>query len=178
MILLVTPSDRASQCAAALHAETGQDVVIAESLVRATTLLRAGCFLLVVLDRYLVETAAGEEATLFEHLGIALSIQINLALTGLDRLSRDVRTALQRRHREEIAARQSIIGSLQCELNGTLTALLLSVELAQQTPNLPSPAAEKLHTMHELVNTLRIQLEIPAQLKTPDPPTLERAKPN
>ena len=53
MILLVTPSERASECGAAVHAATGDQVMTAESLARATTLLRAHCYRLVVLDQYL-----------------------------------------------------------------------------------------------------------------------------
>ena len=60
MILLVTSSERASECAAALHEATGEEVVVAESLLRATTLLRAGCYLAVVLDQYLLETGPDE----------------------------------------------------------------------------------------------------------------------
>ena len=56
MILLVTASERASECAAALREATGEKVVVAESLVRATTLLRAECYLAVVLDQHLLET--------------------------------------------------------------------------------------------------------------------------
>jgi len=58
MILLVTPSERASECAAALHEATGEEVAVAESLARAATLLRAEGYLAVVLDQYLVETRA------------------------------------------------------------------------------------------------------------------------
>jgi hypothetical protein len=88
-------------------------------------------------------------------------IQINFAITGRDRLVREVRSALERRKREEATACLSVVGNLQSELNDTLTALLLSVELALQTPNLPDSATEKLHTMQELLRNLRHQLEIP-----------------
>jgi signal transduction histidine kinase len=163
MILLVTPSERASECAAALHSATGEEIVVAESLVRATTFLRVGCFLLVVLDQHLLETSADEEATMLSQLGTALLLQVNLAITGMDRLVREVRAALERRQREEATARQSVVGSLRSELNNTLTALLLSVELALQTPNLPDSATEKLRTMQELLRTLRRQLETAIQ---------------
>ena len=59
MILLVTSSVRAPECAAALTKATGERVVVAESLARATTLLRAECYLAVVLDQYLLEADAG-----------------------------------------------------------------------------------------------------------------------
>src|ERR1035437_6185074 len=86
MILLVTPSERASECAAALHGATGEEVVVAESLARATTLLRAECYLAVVLDQYLLETEPYEAETTLEHLGTAIPVQVNLAISGMERL--------------------------------------------------------------------------------------------
>jgi len=159
MILLVTPSERASECAAALHEATGEEVVIAENLARATTLLRAECYLAVVLDQYLLETEPDEAGTTIEHLGTAIPVQVNLAISGIERLVREVRAALQRRQREEVRAREAAIGRLQSELNGTVTALLLSTELALETSGLPPVAAEKLESVHELVKKLRRQLE-------------------
>jgi len=159
MILLVTPSERASKCSSALHEATGDQVMTAETLARATTLLRAECYRVVVLDQYLLEAEPDEAATMFEHLGTAITVQVNLAITGMDRLSREVRAAIQRRQREGTQARHAAIGGLRSELSGTITALLLSVELARETPDLPAAADEKLQSVRELVNALRGQLE-------------------
>jgi hypothetical protein len=158
MILLVTPSERATECAAALHEATGEEIVVAESLPRAATLLRTECFLAVVLDQYLLEAEPHEAETTLEHLGTAIPVQINLAISGMERLVREVRAAMQRRQREEIRARHAALGRLHSELNGTVTALLLSSELALETPGLPGAAAEKLQAVHALVEQLRRQL--------------------
>jgi hypothetical protein len=80
----------------------------------------------------------------------------------MDRLAREVRAAAGRRHREEIQARHAAIGTLRSELNGTVTALLLSVDLARETPGLPLGVEEKLQSVHELVKGLRRQLEGPS----------------
>jgi len=158
MILLVTPSECASECAAALHEATGEQVVVAESLARATKFLRAECYLAVVLDQYLLEAEPQEAEATLEHLGTAIPVQVNLAISGMERLVREVGAALRRRQREEVRARQAAIGRLHSELNSTVTALLLSTELALETPCLPA-AAEKLESVHELVKKLRKQLE-------------------
>ncbi|MGA9903523.1 MAG: hypothetical protein WBQ39_16410, partial [Terriglobales bacterium] len=126
----------------------------------ATTLLRAECYLAVILDQYLLETEPDEAGTMIEHLGTAILVQVNLAISGMERLTREVRAALQRRKREEMRARQVAMGRLHSELSSTLTSLLLSTELAIETPCLPPDAAEKLHSVHELVKQLRKQLEI------------------
>src|SRR6202163_854497 len=85
--------------------------------------------------------------------------QVNLAISGMERLVREVRAALQRRQREEMRARQAAIGRLRSELNSTITALLLSSELALKPSDLPAAAAEKIESVHELVKKLRGQLE-------------------
>jgi hypothetical protein len=86
----------------------------------------------------------------------------------MERLVREVRAALQRRQREETRARQAAIGRLYSELNSTITALLLSSELALETPGLPAAAAEKIEAVHELVKKLRKQLETPGVTEEPE----------
>ncbi len=159
MILLVTPSERARECSAALHEAIGEEVMVAESLARATTLLRAECYLVVVLDQYLLETEPQEAGGTLEHLGTAIPVQVNLAISGMERLVREVRSARQRRQREEVRARRAALGAISSQLNGTVTALLLSSELALETPGLPAAASEKLESVHDLVKKLRRQLE-------------------
>jgi hypothetical protein len=159
MILLVTPRERASTCAAALSGTTGEAVTTAETLSRATTLLRVESYRAVVLDQQLLETEPHEAETMLDHLGTAILVEVNLAITGRDRLVREVRAAFERRHREEARARQAAIGQLHHQLNGTVTALLLSSELGLHTPDLPPSVAEKLQSVHELVQQLQKQLE-------------------
>src|ERR1700687_4151427 len=159
MILLVTPSERAPECAAALHEATGEGIAVAESLAQAATLLRAEGYLAVVLDQYLLETEPHEAENTLEDLSMSILVQVNLAISGMERLVREVRAALQRRQREEVGARQAAIGRLHSELDSTITALLLSSELALETPGLPAAAAEKIEAVHELVKKLRRQLE-------------------
>jgi hypothetical protein len=113
----------------------------------------------VVLDQFLLETEPHEAGSTLEHLGTAIPVQVNLAITGIERLVREVRSAVQRRQREEVRARRAAVGRLQSELNGTVTALLLSTELALETPGLPAAASEKLEAVHDLVLKLRRQLE-------------------
>ena len=64
------------------------------------------------------------------HIGTAIMVPVNLALSGLQRLVGEVRASLKRRDREEAAARDAAITKLHCELNDTVTALQLSIQLA------------------------------------------------
>src|SRR5713101_9956937 len=102
MILLVTSSERASECAAALREAAGEGIVVAQTLARAATLLRTECYLAVVLDQYLLETEPHEAETTLEHLGTAIPVQVNLGISGMERLVREVRAAVQRRQHEEV----------------------------------------------------------------------------
>jgi len=159
MILVVTPNLAAEECAEVLHQTTSEEVVVAASLREAASLLRSESYLAVVLDQFLLETEPDETETVMRHLGTAIPLQVNLAIIGGARLGREVRAAVQRRRREEMAARRAVVGTLQCELNGTVTALLLSCELALNVPGLSTAATEKIESAHELVKKLRSQLE-------------------
>ena len=159
MILLVTSIDRADQCARALNENTGEKVAVAENLRQAATLLRSESYLAVVFDQHILEIEPDEIDTAMQHLGTAIPVQVNLAISGLDRLVREVRAAIERRKREEAAARQAAVGALHSELNGTITALLLHCELALEVPGLPSAAEDKLHSAHTLIKKIRAQLE-------------------
>lgn len=159
MILLVTPIDRANKCARALQENMGEEVVVAESLRQAATWLRSDSYLAVVLDQHILETEPDEIDTAMQHLGTAIPVQVNLAISGLDRLVREVRAAVERRKREELGARRAVAGALHSQLNDTLTALLLHCELALGVAGVPSAAAQQLHSAHTLIKKIRAQLE-------------------
>jgi hypothetical protein len=159
MIMVVTPNLGADACAEAVRQATGEEIVLAESLRQAATLLREESYLAVVFDQYLLETEPEETEMVMQHLGTAIPLQISLAISGVKRLAREVRAALQRRKREELAARNAAVSTLRSELNGTVTALLLSCELALSAAGLPAAATEKLRSAHELIKKLRSQLE-------------------
>jgi hypothetical protein len=159
MILVVTPNRAIEECTESLRQATGEEIVVAENLREAAALLRNESYLAVVLDQYLLETEPDETETIMRHLGTAVPLQVNLAISGVERLTREVRAAVQRRQREETSARRAAIGVLHCELNGTVTALLLCCELALRTPNLSSDAADQIESAHDLVKKLRAQLE-------------------
>src|SRR6202167_4658349 len=101
MILFVTSSERAAECAAALQEATGEKIVVAESLARATTFLRAQCYLAVLLDQYLLETEALEGESTLAHLGTAIPVQVNLAVSGMERLGGGGGGAVRRRRHEQ-----------------------------------------------------------------------------
>jgi hypothetical protein len=160
MILLVTSSERGSELSVAIEAATGEPMMIAESLAIATERLRESSYVALVLDQHLAETEPRETDTMLHHLGTAVLVQLNLGISGVERLVREVHSALRHRQHEESLARRAAKSKLSSELNGTLTALILTVELAMGIEAVSAGASEKLHSIQCLVKKLRGQLDI------------------
>ena len=146
--------------AASLFAATSQETHWAQNLQEAATHLREQTYSAAIIDQFLLETEPEESDQVLEHLGTAFPVYVNFALTGMDRLLREVRSALHRRKREEATARRAVAEQMQSEMRETLTVMLLSCELAMAIPNVPSPAAEKIRTIDTLARELRLRLEV------------------
>jgi hypothetical protein len=159
MILLITPSARGQQCVDALKASTGRDTHWAQTLQEAASRLREQTYSAAVIDQFLLETEPEEADQVLEHLGTAFPVHINFGVTNLERLVREVRSALHRRQREETAARLAVEDQMRSQVRETLTAMLLSCELAMSVPNIPAPAAEKIRSIDNLARELRLRLE-------------------
>jgi len=159
MILIVTASASGQQCVETLKAATNEEVQWAQTLQEAATHFRQHAYSAAVIDQFLLETEPEESDQMLEHLGTAFPVYVNFAVTGLERLIREVRSALHRRKREEAAARRAVEDQLRSEMGDTLTALLLSCELAMSIPGMPVPAAEKIQTIDTLARELRVRLE-------------------
>jgi hypothetical protein len=158
MILLITPSARGPECAAALKADTGRETQWAENLQHALARLREQTYTAVVLDQFLLENEPAESHQVLDHLGTAFPVYLNFAVSGMERLLREVRSALHRREREEVQARRSVEDQIRSEVCESLTAMLLSCELAMAVPEVPAPAAEKIRLIDNLARDMRIRL--------------------
>jgi hypothetical protein len=158
MILLITPSGRGQECGKAVEEATSQPVHVVESLHQAVIRLRAQQYSAVVIDQSLLELEPDQSEMVLQHIGTAIPVHINFAISGIERVVRELRAALHRRKREELVARQAAEQVLCSELKDAVTAMLLSCELALQVPNLPVPAAEKIRTVHQLARELRTRL--------------------
>jgi len=159
MILVITPSARGQECAESLHLATGRQSHWASNLQYAVAHLREQTYSAAIIDQFLLETEPDESDQMIEHLGTAFPVYINFAVTGMDRLVREVRSALHRRKREEAAARRAVAEQMNSEMRETLTALLLSCELAMTVPDVPIVAAEKIRAIDNLARELRLRLQ-------------------
>jgi len=158
MLLLITPSARGLECTATLKESTGNETHWAESLQQATARLREQSYAAVVIDQFLLENEPAESDQVLEHLGTAYPLYVNFAVCGMERLVREVCSGLRRRKREEAQARRSVELQFRSEMFETLTAMLLSCELAMAVPNVPAPAAAKILAVDNLAREMRLKL--------------------
>jgi hypothetical protein len=159
MILIVTPFARVQACTTAIQEATGEEAQVASSLRQALSQLRTQEYSAVILDQILLETEPDESELVIEHVGMAIPIQVNFAISGSERVVRELRAALQRRRKEVQLARQGAQQALRNDLKGTVTALLLSCEMALEVPTVQGVAQTKLRAVYELAQEVRNKLE-------------------
>jgi len=143
-----------------LKESTGNETHWAENLQQAMARLREHSYSAVVIDQFLLENEPTESDQVLEHLDTAFPVYLNFAVSGMERLKREVRSALHRRKREEAQARRSVEQQFRSEMSESLTAVLLSCELAMAVPNVPAPAAEKILAVDNLAREMRQRLGV------------------
>lgn len=158
MILLITSLANAQDCAKALQETSGEVVEVAASLREAVRQLQAHEFSAAVIDQLLLDVEPDDVETILKHMGTAVPVYSNFAIHGIERVSRELRSALHRRNRELQTARREAEQTLRSELKDTITALLLSCELALDVPNLPLFAETKMRAVDALAKEMRTKL--------------------
>lgn len=158
MILLITPSTRRQECARALQATTMLPTDAASSLQMAVGRLREREYSAVVIDQCLMEAEPDEGQRMLQHLGSAFPVYVNCAISGIDRVVREVRSALSRRVREQEIARSSAARAIRSELTESLTAILLSCDLVLASTEIPAAVVSKIQTIHDLATRMRGKL--------------------
>jgi hypothetical protein len=94
MTLLITPSARGPESAATLQDSTGKETHWAENLQKAVARLREQVYSAVVIDQFFLENESAQSDQVLEHLGTAFPVYLNFAISGVERLVREVRSAL------------------------------------------------------------------------------------
>jgi len=159
MILLVTSSSRAKDCAAALEKSTRQKIDCAHSIRGALLKLSQADYNALIVDESLVHFDDGAVDALLSHADMAMPIYINLGLHRTERVVREVEAGLLRRHAERLGAKRSAASELQCQLRGDLTGILLASELALRDASLPPGVADRINSVHKLAEQIRSRLE-------------------
>jgi signal transduction histidine kinase len=164
-ILIVTGIEGARNCASVVGGQLGMEVEVAEGRKAALAALRRQEFAAVVVDETMAECDPSAADAIWEHAGLAIPLQINFALSGAARLTREIRAALHRREREQLLARRAATAAIESELKTTVAGLLLQSQLALSGSEVHSPLADRLRMMAELAGNLRRQLNAPTQLR-------------
>lgn len=159
MILLTTSLSKAQECASAIQNAFNEPVVVAGSLHEAAERLQAQAFSVVLFDQLLLDAEPDDGEAALRHLGSAFPVYMNFAVTGVDRMIRDLRSAMRRRKQDLTAAREEAEHLLHHELKDKITALLVSCEIALQAPDLPAGARGKMNSVYEIAQQLRGKLE-------------------
>ncbi len=158
MVILVTTSPRARECAAAIEQSTHQKTQIATSLARAVELLMANDYDALVMDESFNQTEIGGVNLLLSHAGVAMPVYVNLALHGTQRVTREVENGLQRFAREKLGAMRTAEKVLRNVLRGEVTGILLNCELAMREPAISENVAGRIQIMHDLAEEMRLKL--------------------
>lgn len=164
-ILIVTGIEGARNCAAVVGAQLGMDVEVAQGRKAAQAALRRREYLAVVVDETMAECDPAAAEAIWDHAGLAIPLQINFALSGAARLTREIRAALHRREREQTLARRAAAAAMETELKSTVAGLLLHSQLALAGNEVPTPLAEKLRVVADLAGSLRQQLSVPMAVR-------------
>jgi hypothetical protein len=164
-ILIVTGVEGARNCAAVVSTQLGMEVEVAEGRKAALAALRRREYAAVVVDETMAECDPSAAEAIWERAGLAIPLQINFALSGADRLIREIRAALGRREREQVLARRAATAAIESELKTTVAGLLLHSQLALSGSEVSSPIAEKLRVVAELAGSLRQQLNAPLKVR-------------
>lgn len=158
MIIIASSAANVRECALALEKQTGERSVSSTSLRECAHKLQAQEYTAVVVDQVLVDATPGSLDLLWKHAGGAIVVTVNLAISGAERVVREVKAALRRRERERTAAQQAAAARLRNELTGAVTGILLSSELALKEPALPPIVVSKLRSVHELALQMKQRL--------------------
>jgi hypothetical protein len=174
-ILIISGIEGVRNCAEAFSKQLGMKVEVAEGRRAAVAALRHREYVAVVIDESLAECDPAGADAIWERSGLAIPLQINFAVSGADRIIRDIRAALHRREREQAKAGQAATASIEKELKSTVSGLLLQSQLALSQSGVPAVVAEKLRMVADLAGTLRQQLSAqPQPAKTAAPPSSSR----
>ena len=160
-VLLVTPMTGAEDCASSIGRQLGLGVELAQNRRAALACLRRREYAVIVLDEALVELDPAGTEVLWQQAGLAVLLQVNLGISGCNRVLREVRAAMQRRERELSLAMRAAAQLMEGEMNTAITGLLLQTQLVLAEPALPAGAAVKLQQIVELADSLRKMLRNP-----------------
>ncbi len=135
-----------------------QPVKVVSSLQEASRSLQSAEFSAVLVDQWATEAEPGQADYLIHHLGGAVPVFVNFGISGLERISRELRAALYRRGRETLLAQQNARILLRNSFKDDVTALLLSCGVILDDPALSPGLAVRVQTIEAIANRMKERL--------------------
>lgn len=157
-VLMVTPLEGVEDTAAALAEKLGLAVEMASTRAAALRLLTRRTYAAVVLDQILAEADPEGAELIWRSAGLAIPIPMHFAVAGVERVEREVRAALARRHRESQLAAAAATAALDAEIKNGVTAMLLESQLALARAEESPEIADRLRTLARIAGQLREKL--------------------
>ncbi len=150
------------EVAAAIQQSVSELTEQSESLHEATRRVREREYSAVVVDQFLMDNDPEGADHLALATGHAILVPVNLAISGIERVARELRAALRRRDVEAQSAHVAAEKLIRSELTGPLTAMLLSCQMALTLPDLPPIVQRRFLALQELAKELCERLEVAA----------------
>lgn len=158
-ILIITPIEGIDATAAQLAGRLGAIADTATNRTAALRMLERKSYSVVVLDQMLAESDPEGTQVLWKRSGLAIPLQVSLAIAGSARLEREVRAALSRREREQELAREAALAALDTDLKNAVTAFLLEAQLALGEKDIPPRVENRLRTIESIAERMRANLQ-------------------
>jgi len=136
-VLIVTGMEGAENCATILAKLLGMECEAAQGRKAAIAALKRSEYAALVVDEGIIDVDSAGAELIWEHAGVAIPLQLNFALSGAQRLAREIRMALNRGERERALAREAAAAAIDSELKSTVAGLLLHSQLALADRKIP-----------------------------------------
>lgn len=157
-ILIVTPLDGIDAAASPLGNRLAAKVERAATRSAAVRMLERKSYSAVVLDQIIADSDPEGADVVWKHSGLAVPLQVNLAIAGTERLERELRAALARRQREQQLAEEAASAALDVEFKNAVTAFLLEAQLALREEGIPPGVQNRLRTIEAIADRVRAKL--------------------
>jgi hypothetical protein len=161
---MISTMDGAEHCAQWIAGQLGSHVEVAATRRAGLAALRRSEFGVVVVEESLAEADPDWADQVWGLAGLAMPVQVNFAISGCARLSREVKAALMRRDGEQAVARRAAVTEIENDLKSAVTGLLLESQLALREPAIPPSLEPKLRHLVELAGALRERLRGTAEV--------------
>ena len=125
-------------------------------------MLRAQEYSAVVIDESLLEREPAERETVLQHIEMAVPIHINFAISGIERVVRELSAARHRRNKEIGISRQFAEQNLRNELKGTMTRCCCPAKWRSKSRPCRPIAEARIRTAYLLAQEIGTRLGIAA----------------